>query len=305
MNLCEYFNLPPNLLCLPHRYSFYQPNSLVTVINPQAEYYSDICRNWLYESDDKVKYPVAPNDFSYDKVDLICGYLTTNVGLGRHDAYIDYIKKHPLPYTFLNISQPFTDRVTNLAISFKKNYLRLGVDDDRYVYAHWRRGDNKGVYCKVRRWNLHNIPSDTSVNCASDEKPMIQQLKSFVDHNCPLLYDNYYYIATNEGNHDVLKRLSDAGYNYFPPDYLNRLSPMDVFMIELYLGCYSRCTIAFGYSNINFFLDSFREEYKIMKGFHSQDFVTEIEVLAPLVVPDKPWNSSSNEVYKPIKTRSS
>lgn len=218
VNLCNYFNFPPNLLCLPHRYPYYQPNSLETVINTQAEYYTDKCRNWLYNSTDSNAYPVAPANFSYDNVDLICGYLTTNVGLGQYENYDDYIKKHPLPYTYLNISKPFTDKIHKLAIWYKKTYLKLEIDDDHYIFAYWHRGDNKYKYCEAMRWNLHGIPSDISANCTVDEISMIERLKIFVDHNCPLLHNNVQYIATNEVNPVVLKRLSDAGYKYFPPD---------------------------------------------------------------------------------------
>lgn len=245
ISMCDYFNLPSSIYCLPYEYASYTSNKLNSIISPFAAPWSaNECRTWL---NDKNK-TVEGWDFDYSKVDIICGYVHHQLGMGSHSLYrLDSVNSSYIHSYFLSNHQIFTKR---MEVLYNKLIPLLSTNNkmnDPFVVIHWRRGDQLVSSCRTK--------VDISPNCAIDETELISKTSHILNKKCSLYLNNQeymHYIATNEKSTTMLRNLENNGYQVFPNS--NDFNDVDIFILEVMLACRADCFIGYGKSDLNQFV---------------------------------------------------
>lgn len=257
ISLCNYFNFPDDVYCLPMEYMSYFPNSLTCVssdhtcrlINSRNNNSIDSSGSWQFQLENE-----QPNKYygiirqshrlNILKSECSCGYFDAQT-----PNHVPRTNKNNSDGIY-NTTQIFTNSLEEKFIQIKE-ILNIS-DTNLFLVAHWRRGDQKF---------LCNDGRDKSINCAADENPLIQSIEELVRNQCGRLLDKTYhrYVATNEKNQNVLDHLDQEGYITFQKiktynnDIFRNMSDIEEFLIEVMLSCEAHCYIGYGTSNFDKF----------------------------------------------------
>jgi len=206
---------------------------------------------------------------------------------------------------------PLVDTSHVLPIVFQKRYVdmkgevkrRLGLhqDDNNYVLAHWRRGDQKSKCAMTNKEQGPLLARDESVNCLSADEfieavfasvaftttttttsvPLpssaapLDVLNEIEDALPP---ERVVYVATNEKDPKALAALTRAGFllyrdvaapspsktsfSYNDRHALLPSSSLDVFVVELQMMIEAKYFIGWGSTGIHEFVDRARRDVK-------------------------------------------
>lgn len=271
ISMCYYYNLPDDILCLPYQYYYYLPNSLqCRIVKGKLG-----MKHMLYE---------LQRTYDLKKISLVdekrINFTSANCITGRPVKTIEervnsvFTLPHGGRKIYFNHSNIWT-------LQMEQKYrevieLMNILPDDKFIVAHWRRGDQLMSRCRGAYGGL-----DQSANCVESIDEMITDYETLINLACSnfsnsLLYKRY--IATNEKNISILQNLNFKGYLTFPKTQfklvndtvgyiINKngqmisMSYAEEYVIETMLVCRSICFFGFGVSTLNNFANLCRKEY--------------------------------------------